>query len=147
MLGRHGTRCISGTQMQNGGRCTPDLSTNHSNEMMYGTTSLLAWLRQSTSPSPSTANATTSGSSTTTTRNAPQRRYVVHMRRTCHKCKQGGHDARDCPQATNQKPIETKMGRMQAFLRSMMTTERTKFKKYVLGDEEELQARKPRMKK
>jgi len=38
------------------------------------------------------------------------------------------------------------MGRMQAFLRSMTTTERAKFKKYVLGNEEKLLARKLRAK-
>jgi len=36
-----------------------------------------------------------------------------------------------------------KMGRMQAFLRSMTTTERAKFKRHILGDEAKPQTKKP----
>jgi len=111
------------------------------NDMTTGATTLMAWLRQSTSKGPSMPNMTTSGPSTTKRRNAPQRAYVVHTWRTCHKCKQEGHYARDCPCTTSQKPTETKMGRMQAFLRSMTTTEQAKFKKHILGDEDKLQMR------
>jgi len=64
------------------------------------------------------------------------------MRQTCHKCKQEGHYARDCPHTTK-KLIEMKMGRMQAFLRSMTMTERAKFKKHVLGDEDKPQMKMP----
>src|SRR5712672_2830696 len=87
------------------------------------------------------ANTVTSGPSTTRRRNAPPREYVVHTQRTCFKCEQEGHYARDCPHVTNQKPIEMKMERMQTLLKSMTTIEREKFKKYVLGDEDKSRAK------
>src|SRR5712672_4396537 len=102
--------------------------TTQNGNMTTGTIALLAWFRQSTSKGPSMANTMTSGPSTTRRRNAPPRKYVVHTQRTCFKCKQEGHYARDCPRVTNQKPTETKMEKMQALLRSMTTAERAKFK-------------------
>src|SRR5712675_1165807 len=120
----------------NGERRTPDQSNNYANsDMTTGTTALMAWLRQSTSKGPSAANTTTSGLSTMKRRNTPRREYTMHKQQMCYRCRQEGHYARDCPQTPNQKPTETKMGRMQAFLRSMTTTERAKFKKHVLDGE------------
>src|SRR5712672_2403211 len=109
--------------------------------MTTGTIALLAWFRSSTSKGPSMADTMTSGPSTTRRRNAPTRKYVIHTRRTCFKCKQEGHYARDCPRVTSQKPTETKMERMQALLRSMTMTERVDFNKHVLDDKDKLQTK------
>jgi len=109
--------------------------------MTTGTTTLLAWFRQSSNKNPLTTNATASGPSTTRRSNVPPRKHKLHTRRTCFKCKQRGHYARDCPYVANQKPTETKMKRMQYLLESMTTTERTEFKKYVLSDEDKLQTK------
>jgi len=101
--------------------------------MTTGTIALLAWFRQSTSGGPSMTNTMTSGPSTTRRRNAPARKYVIHTRQTCFKCKQEGHYARDCPHITNQKPTEAKMEKMQALLRSMTMIEQAEFKEHILN--------------
>jgi len=61
----------------------------------------------------------------------------------CYMCRQEGHYARDCPRTTNQKPTESKVGRMQTFLRLMTPTERAKFREYVLNDKEKPKTRTP----
>jgi len=58
-------------------------------------------------------------------------------------CRQEGHYTRDCPCAANQKPIETKMRKMQTLLRLMTPTEKAKFRKYVLNNEEKPKVKTP----
>src|SRR5712671_3386309 len=58
-------------------------------------------------------------------------------------CRQEGHYARDCPQTTDQKLTETRVRRMQTFLRAMTPTKRAKFKEYVLNDEEKAKIKIP----
>ena len=109
--------------------------------MTTGTIALLAWFRQSTSGGPSMTNTMTSGPSTTRRRNAPPRKYVIHTRRTCFKCKQEGHYARDCPRITDQRPTKTKMEKMQTLLRSMTTTERAELKRHILNIKDKLRTK------
>src|SRR5712672_398133 len=58
-------------------------------------------------------------------------------------CRREGHYARDCPQATDQRPTETRVERMQTLLEAMTPTERAKFKEYVLNDEKKTKAETP----
>jgi len=92
---------------------------------------LLAWFHQPLSKGPSMANTATSGPSTTRTTNRLQRQYRIRVRQTCYKCQQEGHYVRNCPRTAQPKPIETKMEKMQALLRSMTSTERAKFKQEI----------------
>src|SRR5712672_4478792 len=99
--------------------------------MTNGTTALLSWLHASTNANRTKAKTMTSGPSTTQTRNAPRRRYEVHGERTCYRCRQTGHYARECPRAYSQQPTETKAETMKNLIRSMTLSEQSQFKGFV----------------
>jgi len=99
--------------------------------MTNGTTALLSWLRASTSTDRTKAKTTTSGTGTTQRRNAPHRRYEVHGERTCYRCRQTGHYARECPHAYSQRPTETKAKTMKDLVKSMTMNEQSQFKRFV----------------
>src|SRR5712671_5962489 len=99
--------------------------------MTNGTTTLLSWLRASTSTSQTKAKTTANGPNTTRTRNTPRRRYEVHGERTCYQCRQTGHYARECPHAYGQQSTKTKAETMKNLIRSMTLNERSQFKGFV----------------
>ena len=103
--------------------------------MTNGTTTLLSWLRASTSTNQTKAETTASGPSTTQRRNAPRRRYKVHGEHTCYRCRQTGHYARECPRAYGQQSTETKAETMKNLIRSMTLSERSQFKRFVTRTE------------
>src|SRR5712672_694936 len=103
--------------------------------MTNGTTALLSRSHASTSTNRTKTKTTTSGPSTTRMRNTPYRRYEVHGERTCYRCRQTGHYARECPHAYGQQSTETKVKTMENLIRSMTLNERSQFKRFVTRTE------------
>src|SRR5712675_2378729 len=126
MLRRHGTRCKNRIRTRK-----DEHPTNLTDDMTNGTIALLSWLHASTSTNQMKAKTTASGLSTTRMRNAPRRRYEVHGERTCYRCRQTGHYARECPRAYSQQSTETKAETMKNLIRSMTLNERSQFKGFV----------------
>jgi len=99
--------------------------------MTIRTDVLLTWFHQPLLKNPVQVNVMTNRSSTMRTTDVPRRQYRIHVQRTCYRCQQEGHYAKNCPYATAPKPTETRMEKMQSLLQSMTPNERAEFKREI----------------
>src|SRR5712672_164442 len=99
--------------------------------MVTGTNALLTWFRQPLTKNRTINDETMNRRNIARTTNASPRQYRIHAQRTCYRCQQEGHYAKNCPCAIAPKPTETRMEKMQLLLKSMTPSERAQFKREI----------------